>query len=109
MVASKLCQTIPRRMATVSLNNITLKCSLAVHFQLYPLFFAEKEQLATAGAVFGNYDSTQSATPITVTRNAEPIRRKAEPMWQNIRFKNTKCIQSDRSILGLSVWIWLVI
>ena len=85
------------------LDNKTLKRSLAVHFQSYPLALAEKEQLATASAVFGNYDSTQSATPILVTRNAEPVRRKAEPIWQSIRFRNTKCIQSDRSILGLSV------
>ena len=28
---------------------------------------------------------------------------KAELIQQNIRFRNTKCIQSDRSILGLSV------
>ena len=48
MVASKLRQTIPRRKATVSLDNKTLKCSLAVHFQSYPLALAEKEQLATA-------------------------------------------------------------
>ena len=104
-MASKLRQTIPRRKATVSLDNKTLKRSLAVHFQSYPLALAEKEQLAiaTASAVFGNYDSTQSATPIPVTRNAEPIQQKAEPIRQNIRFKNTKCIQSDRSILGLSV------
>ena len=90
-MASKLRQTIPRRKATVSLDR-----SLAVHFQSYPLALAEKEQLATASAVFGNYDSTQSATPIPVTRNAEPIR-------QNIWFRNTKCIQSDRSIPGLSI------
>ena len=50
-----------------------LKRSLAVLFQSYPLALAEKEQLATASAIFGNYDSTQSATPILVTRNAEPI------------------------------------
>ena len=100
---SKLRQTIPRRKTTVLLDNKTLKRSLAIHFQSYPLALAEKEQLATASAVFGNYDSTQSATPILVTRNAEPIRRKAEPMWQNIRFRNTKYIQSDCSILGLSV------
>ena len=67
-VASKLRQTIPWRKATVSLDNKTLKCSLTVHFQSYPLALAEKEQLATASAVFGNYDSTQSATPIPVTR-----------------------------------------
>ena len=73
-MASKLCQTIPRRKATVSLDNKTLKRSLAVHFQLA---FAEKEQLATTSAVFGNYDSTQSAMPI-------PAARKAEPVWQNI-------------------------
>ena len=48
----------------------------------YPLALTEKEQLATASSVLGSYDSTQSATPILVTRNAEPIR-------QNIRFKNT--------------------
>ena len=96
-------QTIPRRKATVSLDNKTLKRSLAVHFQSYPLALAEKKQLATASAVFGNYDSTQSATPIPVMRNAESIPRKAEPIRQNIRFRNTKCIQSDRSILGLSV------
>ena len=95
-VASKLGQTIPRRKATVSLDSKTLKRSLAVHFQWYPLALAEKEQLATASAVFGNYDSTQSATPIPITRNAEAIR-------QNIRFRNTKCIQSDSSILGLSI------
>jgi len=95
-VASKPRQTIPRRKATVLLDNKTLKRSLAVHFQLYPLALAEKEQLATASAIFGNYDSTQSAMPIPVTRNAEPIR-------QNIWFRNTKCIQSDCSILGLSV------
>ena len=90
-------QTIPRRKATISLDNKTLKHSLAVHFQSYPLaLLAEKEQLATASAIFGNYDSTQSATPILVTRNAEPIR-------QNIQFRNTKCIQSGHSILGLSI------
>ena len=100
-VASKLRQTIPRRKATVLLDNKTLKRSLAVHFQLYPLAFAEKEQLATASAIFGNYDSTQSATPILVTRNAEPIRdgEKAEPIQQNTQFRNTKCIQSDGSYL----------
>ena len=81
MVASKLRQTIPRRKATVSLDNKTLRHSLAVHFQSYPLALAEKEQLAaTASAVFGNYDSTQSTTPIPVTQNAEPIRQKAELM-----------------------------
>ena len=80
-----------------------MKCSLAVHFQSYPLALAEKEQLATAIAIFGNYDSTQSAMPIPVTRNAEPIRRKAEPIWQNIRLRNMKCFQSDRRFLGLSV------
>ena len=102
-MVSKLRQAIPRRKATVSLDNKTLKCSLAVHFQSYPLALAEKEQLATASAVFGNYDSTQSATPIPVKRNAEPIRRKAEPIQQNIQFRNPKCIQSDRSIMELSV------
>jgi len=76
-VASKLCQTIPRRKATDSLDSKTLKRSLAVHFQSYPLAFAEKEQLATASAVFGNSDSTQSAMPIPVMRNAEPIRQKS--------------------------------
>ena len=101
-VVSKLRQIIPRRKATVSLDNKTLKRSLAVHFQSYPLASAKKEQLATASAVFGNYDSTQSAIPIPVTRNAEPIQRKAEPIRQNIQFRNTKCIQSDHSILGLS-------
>jgi len=40
---------------------------------------AEKEQLATASAVFGNYDSTQSAMPI-------PLTRKAELILQNIWF-----------------------
>jgi len=49
------------------LLDITLKRSLAVHFQSYPLALAEKKQLAIASAVFGNYDSTQSATPISVT------------------------------------------
>ena len=83
-VASKLCQTIPRRKATVSLDNKTLKRSLAVHFQSYPLALAEKEQLATASAISGNYDSTQSAMPIPVMRNAESIRRKAEPIQHNI-------------------------
>jgi len=68
-VASKLRQTIPRREATVSLDNKTFKRSLTVHFQSYPLALAEIEQLATASAVFGNYDSTQSATPIPVTLN----------------------------------------
>jgi len=67
----------PRRKATVSLNDKNLKRSLAVHFQSYSLAFAEKEQLATTSVVFGNYDSTQSATPIPVTRNAEPIQRKS--------------------------------
>ena len=100
---SKLCQTIPRRKARVSLDNKASKRSFAVHFQLYPSALAEKEQLATASAVFGNYDSTQSATPIPVMRNAEPIWRKAESIRQNIRIRTTKCIQSDRSILGLSV------
>ena len=73
-MASKLRQTIPRRKATVSLDNKTLRHSLAVHFQSYPLALAEKEQLAIASAVFSNYDSTRSATPIPVTQNAEPIR-----------------------------------
>jgi len=72
-VVSKLRQTIPRRKATVSLDNKTLKRSLAVHFQSYPLAFAENEQLATAIAVFGNYDSIQSATPIPIMQNSEPI------------------------------------
>jgi len=67
----------PRRKATVLLNNKNLKHSLAVHFQSYPLAFAEKEQLATTIVVFGNYNSTRSATPILVTRNAEPIQRKS--------------------------------
>ena len=85
------------------MDSKTLKRSLAVHFQWYPLALAEKEQLATASAVFGNYDSTQSAMPIPVMRNAESIRHKAEPIRQNIRFRNMKYIQSDRSILGLFV------
>ena len=85
-VVSKLRQIIPRRKATVSLDNKTLKRSLTVHFQLYLLALAQKEQLATASAVFGNYDSTQSATPILVARNAEPIWRKAEPIRQNSRY-----------------------
>jgi len=68
---------IPRRKATVSLDNRTLKCSVALHFQSYPLAFVEKEQLATVSAVFINYDSIQSAMPILVTRNAEPVRRKS--------------------------------
>jgi len=67
-VASKLHQTIPRRKATVLLDNETLKRSLTVHFQSYPLALAEKEQQATTSAVFGNYDSTQSATLIPVTQ-----------------------------------------
>ena len=54
-------------------KNKTLKRSTTVHVQSYPLALAEKEQLATASAVFGNFDSTQSATPIPVTRNSEPI------------------------------------
>jgi len=82
MVASKLRQTIPRRKATVSLDNKTLKRSPAVHFQSNPLPLAEKEQLTTASAVFGNYDSTQSAMPIPVMRNAESIQQKAEPIRQ---------------------------
>ena len=64
MVASKLRQTIPRRKATVLLDNKTLKRSLVVHFQLYPLALAEKKQLARASADFGNYESTKTATPI---------------------------------------------
>jgi len=48
---SKLRQTIPRRKATVSADNKSLKRSLAVHFQSYPLALAEKEQLATASAI----------------------------------------------------------
>ena len=66
-VASKLHQSIPRSKATVLFDNKTLKRSLAVHFQLDLLALAEKEQLARASAVFGNYDSTQSAMPILVT------------------------------------------
>ena len=107
-VASKLHQTIPRRKATVSLDNKTLKCSLAVHFQSYPSL-AEKGQLATASAVFGNYDSTQSATPILVTQNTELIQRKAELIRLNFGFRNMKCIQSDRNILGLSVQLVLFV
>jgi len=99
----KAMSNLPKRKATVSLDNKTLKRSLVVHFQSYPLALAEKEQLATASALFGNYDSTQSATPILVTRNAEPIRRNSGLIRQNIRFRNSKCIQSDRSILRLSV------
>ena len=62
---------------------------------MYPLVLAGKEQLATASAVSGNYDSTQSTTPIPVAQNAEPI-------WQSIQFRNKKCIQSDYSNPGLS-------
>jgi len=65
-VASKLRQTIPRRKATVSLDNKTLKRSLGVHFRSYPLALAEKEQLATASGIFGNYGSIQLAMPIPV-------------------------------------------
>ena len=79
MVVSKLRQAIPRRKATVSLDNKNLKRSVAVHFSRIHLALAEKEQLATASAIFGNYDSTQSAMPILVMWNAEPI-------WQNIQF-----------------------
>jgi len=35
----------------------------------------EKEQLATASAIFGNYEFIQSATSIVVTWKAEPIRQ----------------------------------
>jgi len=59
------------------MDNKTLKRSLAVHFHSYPLALAENEQLATTSAVFGNYDSTQSAMPIPITQNAEPIWRKS--------------------------------
>jgi len=82
---------------------IKLKCSLAVHFQSYPLAFAEKEQLATASAVFGNYDSTQR--PFRSREMLNRYSKKAKPIRQNIRLRNTKCIQSDRSILGFSVQI----
>jgi len=91
MVASK---TTPRRIGPVLVNNKTLKRSFAVHFQSYSLALAEKEQLATGSAIFGNYDSTQSATPIPVTHNAELIQ-------QNIRFRNAKHIQSDCNFQGL--------
>jgi len=37
------------------------------------LALQEKELLATASAVFGSYESTQSATPILVTQKAEWI------------------------------------
>ena len=69
----KATSTIPRRQATVSLDNKTPKCSLDVHLQSYQLALAKKEQLATAS---GNYDSTQSETPIPVMRKSEPIRQK---------------------------------
>jgi len=72
------------------------KHSLPVHLQLYQLALAVKEQLSTASAVFGNYDSTQLATPILVTQKTELI-------WQNFWLSNTKCIQSACSILGLSI------
>jgi len=85
---SKLCQTILRRQATASLDNKTLKRSLAIYLQSY--------RNITASDIYGNYDSTQSAPPIPVTQKAESIRR-------NIHFSNTKCIQSDCSILGLFV------
>ena len=83
-------------------DNKTLKCSLAVHFQLHPLALAEKEQLATACAVFGNYDSTQSATPILVTRNAELIWRKAEPI-RRIFSSGTQNVSNQIIALGLSI------
>ena len=66
----KATSTIPRRQATVSLDNKTPKCSLDVHLQSYQLALAEKEQLAISSAIFGNYESTQSAAPIPVTREA---------------------------------------
>jgi len=60
------------------------------------LALAQKEQLTTDSAIFGNYmyDFTQSATPISVTCNAEPIQ-------QNIWFRNAKRIQSDCNFQGL--------
>jgi len=60
------------------------------------LALAEKEQLSTAS---GNYNSTQSETPILVTQ-------KSELMQQKIFGSATqKCIQSDCSILGLSAQV----
>ena len=56
---------------------VALKCQaiLAAHLQSYWLALVEKEQLATASAIFGKYESTQSATCIVVIRKAEPIRQ----------------------------------
>jgi len=31
------------------------------------------------------------------------VTQKAGPIWQNIQFSNMKCIQSDCSILGISI------
>ena len=78
-VVSKLHQTILNRQATVLLDDKAPKHFPAVHLQLYRLAL---EWLATASAVFGSYDCTQSATPIPVT----------ELIRQNIWFSNTKCI-----------------
>ena len=52
-----------RRQARVTLDIKTPKRCLAVHLQLYPV---EKEQLATASTLFGNYNFTQSAMPIPI-------------------------------------------
>jgi len=61
------------------------------------LAVAEKDQLySNTRAIIGNHDSTQSATPI-------PLIQKAELIQQNIQFSKINCIQSDYSILGLSV------
>jgi len=43
------------------LNNKSPNHSLDVQLQSYQLALAEKEQLGTAIAIFGNYESTQSA------------------------------------------------
>ena len=94
-MASKLRQTIPWRKATVSERSFT------VHFQSYPLALAEKEQLATASAVFGNYDSTQRPfwSREMLNRYGETLNR-----YSKIFGSGTRNVSNQiRSILGLSV------
>ena len=102
-MASKLRQTIPRRKAAVSLDNRTLKRSLAVHFQSYPLAFVEKEQLVTVVLSWVTMTPPNQQCPFWSCEILNRYGEKAEPIRESIWFRNTKCIQSDRSILGLSV------
>ena len=79
-----------------------MKRSLAVHFQSYPLALAEKEQLATAVPSLIAMTPTNQQCPFQSHEMLNDT-AKTELVQQNVQFMNTNCIQSDGSILGLSV------